>query len=221
MTDREKAIVMAYTEVCMLTGDKFQVFHKYIEDILGRPVMTHELAFLADVIKKRSNADFIELCKDGSDSIEPLEPEPCEDVPDTNDGNIYKCSCGYGWDKSKVVRHHFCPNCGRAVDNSIPCEDAVSRSEALKKFTYNHKGERIPDYDCDNFPVQIDIKTVKEILRDLPSVQPQPKTGHWIEHIHNGMHYIECSKCSSWFLRMYLTRNSYCPNCGAKMEVKE
>lgn len=34
----------------------------------------------------------------------------CENI-----GSIYKCSCGYGWDKSKVVRHHFCPNCGRKV----------------------------------------------------------------------------------------------------------
>ena len=59
--------------------------------------------------------------------------EPCEDVPDINEGNIYECSCGYGWDKSKVVRHHFCPNCGKAVEpsyNSIktelkPCDDAV------------------------------------------------------------------------------------------------
>ena len=29
--------------------------------------------------------------------------------------HIYECPCGYGWDKSKVVRHHFCPNCGRKV----------------------------------------------------------------------------------------------------------
>ena len=58
-----------------------------------------------------------------------------------------------------------------------PCEDCISRREAIKKFTYNYKGERIPDYDCDNFPVQIDVKTVKKILRDLPSVSSQ-KTGH-------------------------------------------
>lgn len=64
MTDREKAVVMAYTGVCMLSGDKFQIFHKYIEDLMGRSVMTHELAFLADTIKERSRADFIALCKD-------------------------------------------------------------------------------------------------------------------------------------------------------------
>ena len=35
-----------------------------------------------------------------------LEQESCENP------HIYECSCGYGWDKNKVARHHFCPNCG-------------------------------------------------------------------------------------------------------------
>lgn len=166
MTDREKAIAMAYTEICMLTGDKFQIFHKYIEDILGRPVMTHELAFLADVIKKRSKADFIELCKDGSDSIKALQQESCEDVPDINDGNIYKCSCGYGWDKSKVVRHHFCPNCGRAVDNLIPCDDAVSRQAVIDAL------ENIGSLDT-----EADKEYAKSVFEELPPVTPQPKVG--------------------------------------------
>ena len=30
--------------------------------------------------------------------------------------DIYICSCGYGWDRSKVVRHHYCPNCGKKVE---------------------------------------------------------------------------------------------------------
>lgn len=63
MTDREKAIIMAHTGMCMLTGEKFQVFHKYIEEIMGRPVMTHEIAFLEDKIKEKSKADFIALCE--------------------------------------------------------------------------------------------------------------------------------------------------------------
>lgn len=62
MTNREKAIVMAHTGICMLTGDKFQIFHKYVEDILNRPIMTHELAWLEDEIKEKSKADFIRLC---------------------------------------------------------------------------------------------------------------------------------------------------------------
>lgn len=67
MTDKEKAIVSAYTGVAMLTGDKFSIFHKYIEDILQRPVFTHELANLQvwEEIKEKSKADFIKLCKEG------------------------------------------------------------------------------------------------------------------------------------------------------------
>ena len=63
MTDKEKAIVMAYTGFCMLNGDKFQIFHKYVEEIMGRPVWTHEMAdkAVADEIRERAKADFIAL----------------------------------------------------------------------------------------------------------------------------------------------------------------
>lgn len=64
MKDREKAIIMAYTGTCMLTGDKFEIFHEYIEELMGRPVLTHELANkkVQDEIKEKSKADFIKLC---------------------------------------------------------------------------------------------------------------------------------------------------------------
>ena len=70
MTDREKAIVMAHTGICMLAGDKFQIFHKYVEDILGRPIWTHEMGIesIADEIKEKSKADFIALCADENNS---------------------------------------------------------------------------------------------------------------------------------------------------------
>ena len=71
MTDKEKAIVMAYTGACTLTGEKFQIFHKYIEDIMGRPIMIHEIGFLEDTIKEKSKADFIALCEDESNSKNP------------------------------------------------------------------------------------------------------------------------------------------------------
>lgn len=69
MTDREKAIVMAYTGTTMLTGEKFSIFHKYIEDILGRSVWTYELADKSvwEEIKEKSKSDFLELCKNELD----------------------------------------------------------------------------------------------------------------------------------------------------------
>ena len=75
MTDKEKAIVMAHTGICMLTGDKFQIFHKYVEDIMNRPIMTHELGWLEDEIKEKSKADFMALCANESSSEKPNKSE--------------------------------------------------------------------------------------------------------------------------------------------------
>lgn len=43
MTKQERAIVMAYTGIVMLTGNNLGIYYKYLEKILGRPVWTHEL----------------------------------------------------------------------------------------------------------------------------------------------------------------------------------
>ena len=65
MTDREKAIVMAYTDVCMLKGDKLNIFYDYLEEILGYPVWTHELADdrVWQKIKEKAKPDFLALCE--------------------------------------------------------------------------------------------------------------------------------------------------------------
>lgn len=64
MTDKERAIVMAYTGVCMLKGDKLSIFYNYLEEILGHSVWTHELASqtLWEEIKEKSKPDFLTLC---------------------------------------------------------------------------------------------------------------------------------------------------------------
>lgn len=69
MTDRERAIIMAYTGVCMLAGRSLLVFYEYLEEIMGRPVWTHELAnkSVEEEIKAKSKADFIALCNDGNE----------------------------------------------------------------------------------------------------------------------------------------------------------
>ena len=88
MTDKEKAIIMAYTGKCMLTGDKFQIFHKYIEDVMGRPIMTHEIGLLADEIKEKTKADFLALCADESSSENSNKWIPCsERLPKADEYN--------------------------------------------------------------------------------------------------------------------------------------
>lgn len=63
MTKREKIIVSAYTG-CLMCD--FQDMHRYIEEKLGRPVFTHELASKAvlDEIRAAAKPDFLELCND-------------------------------------------------------------------------------------------------------------------------------------------------------------
>ncbi len=62
MTDRERAIVMAYTGVVMLCGDKLDVFYDYVSEKIGRPIWTHELIDQEETIKELSKDDFCSLC---------------------------------------------------------------------------------------------------------------------------------------------------------------
>jgi hypothetical protein len=60
ITKRAAAIVTAYTG--MMIGD-FPDFHAYVEEILGRPVMTHEMAdkkVWLD-IKEAAKPDFVDI----------------------------------------------------------------------------------------------------------------------------------------------------------------
>lgn len=53
-----------------------------------------------------------------------------------------------------------------------------------------------------------------DVLRGLPSAEPEPKTGMWIEHKdYPGLAYL-CSECG----RFTTERSHFCPDCGAKME---
>ena len=62
MTKREGAIIGAYTGI--LCGS-FSALHEYIEEIMCRPVFTHELARedVNEELKKRSKKDFILMCE--------------------------------------------------------------------------------------------------------------------------------------------------------------
>ena len=68
MTKKECAIIMAYTGICMLHGEDFKIFHKYVEEKLGRLVNVHEMIVLEERIKKASRSDFIELCRNATNS---------------------------------------------------------------------------------------------------------------------------------------------------------
>lgn len=58
MTKREAAIVSAYTGY--LIGE-FSDFHAYAEEIMGRPLFTHEVPSIAEELKEKSKKDFISI----------------------------------------------------------------------------------------------------------------------------------------------------------------
>lgn len=62
MTKQEKIIVSAYTGILMCD---FSDLHEYIEQKLGRPVLTHELADpdISEEIRQKTETDFIQLCQ--------------------------------------------------------------------------------------------------------------------------------------------------------------
>lgn len=60
---------------------------------------------------------------------------------------------------------------------------------------------------------------LEEVLTQLPSAQPERKTGRWIPHEdEDGEHYGDkCSECGEWYVMPY-GKTNFCPNCGADMK---
>ena len=70
-------------------------------------------------------------------------------------------------------------------------------------------------FECKGFETNECFKLAYEIrhkwqsTKDLPYVNPKPKTGHWLKK--DG--YSDCSECGSHIV----TEWDYCPKCGARM----
>ncbi len=84
-------------------------------------------------------------------------------------------------------------------------DDLISRQAALEIFTWTNKKEDIW-YG----------------LKQLPSVQPKTKTGHWIAIDEEPHEDYECDKCG-YVVSTYTaniephTEYKFCPNCGRRM----
>lgn len=89
------------------------------------------------------------------------------------------------------------------------CADVISRQAALKQLKGCLTGG------------ETEYNYVKIHIDNIPSVTPQPKTGHWILKTSLGYHISICSNCH-W--RGYgdtrlIYKPKYCPNCGTKMTM--
>jgi ribosomal protein S27E len=109
-----------------------------------------------------------------------------------------------------------------------PCEDAISRDELLKaidtwdKFGCDADTKLVPYQD--HYIPYIHYDDVVKCIKGMPSVTPQPKTGHWIrfKEFENGYYHIKCSECGQyWSIDGHAKIFRYCFNCGAKMTESE
>lgn len=64
MKKREGAILGAFTGI--LCG-KFVDLHEYVEEIMERPVWTHEFPKISEELKEKSKSDFLALCENQED----------------------------------------------------------------------------------------------------------------------------------------------------------
>lgn len=102
--------------------------------------------------------------------------------------------------------------CNRVLEQER-CEDAISRQAVL---------DMLEDINGETEGVGFYYEHYVEYIKNLPSVTPEEKIGHWIK--------IKNSRGTTVALRCSCCGNSpkrgissdYCPNCGAKMkEVDE
>ena len=128
MTKKEAAIIMAYTDTVLLTGDDFSIFHKYIEEKLQRPVWTHEFADkeVEEKIKEATKEDLINLCKNLKDDMN-ARWEYVRYDPDylTWSGTCTACHCKHE-SNEPVSKLPFCPHCGAKMNGEKKPELVVS-----------------------------------------------------------------------------------------------
>ena len=95
-------------------------------------------------------------------------------------------------------------------------DDLISREDAIRwvKTECNPYGNPTLDFESG--------KKVIKHLEQMPSAQPERKTGRWIPHEdEDGEHYGDkCSECGEWYVMPY-GKTNFCPNCGANMRGEQ
>lgn len=104
-----------------------------------------------------------------------------------------------------------------------PCEDCISRAEAIKALEYNLSVEA--DGGLDKYRTVIKdllnaiYNTQKAQIEALPSVQPIRPKGKWTETTVRGSMSLVCSECGADLGSICET--NFCPTCGADMRGEE
>ena len=84
--------------------------------------------------------------------------------------------------------------------------------------------------DCDNYNGvrcrACAYADAMDFIEAIPAADVQPvKHGRWIDHKKferkNCNVCIECSVCNTWFGHDCIPKTKFCPNCGARMDLKD
>ena len=151
MTTREAAIVSAYTGYLL---SDFANMQRYAEEVMGRPVWTHEFASteFVDKLREKSKADFVNISVEdedypmtsNTDVPEPvtLRPDPkdidlvltCGACPEQYDAFYRRARVGY-----LRLRHGYfdvvCPDVGgESVYEATPQGDGMFESEERETY---------------------------------------------------------------------------------------
>lgn len=93
-------------------------------------------------------------------------------------------------------------------------DDLISRQAA--EMALIEKGQHSRRYKWGEI-WELNGLEIREVLDNLPSVQPKKKTGKWLHDQGKYKNRWICTECS---YRWYFPKEEakYCPNCGTKME---
>lgn len=108
-----------------------------------------------------------------------------------------------------------------------PSEDCISRQDVvteIHKYFVEEIDKTPTGIDEDGDEVYTDMPTVnsllacnKELSKRIKALSSaEPKRGKWLDYLEEGLKW-ECSECGSKFTTPW----HYCPNCGARMELKK
>jgi len=142
----------------------------------------------------------------------------------------------------EIIRRYECNSehyeaCEMAIKalEQEPCDDCISRQAAIDAVAFGityATGVNMETGEVSHPFAESNQELRKAIHRicELPPVNPQPKTGHWIMPVQDdGMsdpiyYQVRCSKCGfdldpqTWHMELHqYGADKYCPKCGFRM----
>ena len=155
-------------------------------------------------------------------AIAALEAEPCSDAISRQAAlNMqYRIDDSVTLSTRDVVNVEDIEELPSVTPKAEPCDDAISRQATVERLCkvaefMNEKRDGLGS------PYVMAALFIQDNKDEFPSVNPNPKTGHWIKTIsENGItSAVRCSECGFEDNRYMLFR--YCPNCGTYMVESE